>query len=699
MTWIVRNLWLIPTLPILAAGVSALLPQRSRRPAAGLAVGSMAVSFLLALCAFAQAVHATGREVFNFSWFQFGDQTLQLGWVLDPLTAVMLVMVTFVGLLIFIYSTGYMEHDENFTRFFCFLALFAGAMLGVIISNSLLLLFMCWEIVGLTSYLLIGFWYQNPNAAAAAKKAFITTRIGDLGLLIGMVWLYGQTHTLLFYADGAGALEKTALTHLVAQTTIYGLTLSSAIGLLIFCGAAGKSGQVPLHVWLPDAMEGPTPVSALIHAATMVAAGVFLIARVYPLMAAGAPLMSAHPADLITPTLALQVVTWIGAITALFAATVAVAQWDIKRILAYSTVSQLGYMMLGLGVGGPAVGMFHLITHAFFKALLFLGAGSVIHGCSGEQDIRRMGGLSKYMPITFATYGVGMLALSGFPLVFSGFWSKDAILHAAHNWSISQAPFYMATLGALLTAFYMTRQVCYVFLGSLRLPAHGPVAHDEPHSEDTRHHGAGHPHESPAVMTAPLAILAVCTVLLGLIGTPAWPWFQSFLEGHAVEPTTHEPGLLAVMVASSVIALFGIYLGYIVYGRRPATRADAADPIGNRVPHAFRFLHNAWYIDALYAATFVRLTRWFAYLADIFDRFIFNGIVQVVSFAVLGLAWLDSFFDQYVVNFGFDTGWRSISLGGRAFATLQNGRAQAYLRYIGLALVALVVLLLWGVAR
>ena len=699
MTWIVRHLWLIPALPMLAAGISALLPQRSRRPAAGLAISSMGISFLLALCAFANALHTPGHQFFNFNWLQFGDQSLQLGWLLDPLTAVMLVMVTFVGLLIFIYSTGYMEHDENFTRFFCFLGLFAGGMLGVVIANSLLLLFMCWEIVGLTSYLLIGFWYQTPSAAAAAKKAFITTRIGDLGFLIGMVWLYAQTHTLLFYNNGGGSLEQMGIVSIVGQTAIPGISVLAAIGILIFCGAAGKSGQVPLHVWLPDAMEGPTPVSALIHAATMVAAGVFLMARVYPLInyrVIEDYIGIGTPPAVYTP---LQVVTWVGAITALFGATVAVAQWDIKRILAYSTVSQLGYMMLGLGVGGPAVGMFHLITHAFFKALLFLGAGSVIHGCSGEQDIRRMGGLRKYMPITFATYGIGMLALSGFPLVVSGFWSKDAILHAAHNWSVSQAPFYMATLGALLTAFYMTRQVCYVFFGSLRLPSHGPVSHDEPHSEDTRHHGAGHPHESPAVMTAPLAILAFFAITLGFLGTPAWPWFQSFLEGRAIEPTTHEPGLAAVMVTSSIIALLGIALGWLLYGRRPVTTCDAIDVLDRAQPQTFRFLHNAYYIDALYAATFIRLTRWLAHLSNFFDRFIFNGVVQLVSFGVLALAWLDSFFDNYIVNFGFDTGWRSISLSGRALAALQNGRAQAYLRYIGLALVALVIFLLWGVAR
>ncbi len=391
MNWIVRNLWLIPALPLFAAGISALTKQKGRAIAASLAIGSMGISFLLALCAFAHVLvlRSAGQatqQVFNFPWFQFGNDWLSLGWVLNPLTAVMLVMVTFVGLLIFIFSVGYMEHDENFTRFFCFLALFAGAMLGVIIANSLLLLFMCWEIVGLTSYLLIGFWYFKPSAAAAAKKAFITTRIGDLPFFLGIVWLYSQTGTLLFYNNGAGCLEPAAITHLLSQTTTIGLCVATGIALLIFCGAVGKSGQFPLHVWLPDAMEGPTPVSALIHAATMVAAGVFLVARVYPLMAAHNGL-----AGVLTTSTALQAVTWIGAITALFGALIAVAQFDIKRILAYSTVSQLGYMMMGLGVGGVAVGMFHLITHAFFKALLFLGAGSVIHGCSGEQDIRQHG--------------------------------------------------------------------------------------------------------------------------------------------------------------------------------------------------------------------------------------------------------------------------------------------------------------------
>ncbi len=289
MTWIVQNLWLIPSMPILAAGLSAFSKRQNRRFAASVAIGSMFFSLLLSLFAFTQVLRFSGhgeppREVFNFPWFQVGNEWLKLGWMLDPLTATMLVMVTFVGLLIFIYSVSYMAHDENFTRFFCFLSLFAGAMLGVVIANSLLLLFICWEIVGLTSYLLIGFWYHKPSAAAAAKKAFVTTRIGDLAFLLGMVWLSSEAGTLLFYDAGAGCLEHSALIRLVAQTTSIGMAASTGIGLLIFCGAIGKSGQVPLHVWLPDAMEGPTPVSALIHAATMVAAGVFLVARIYPLM-------------------------------------------------------------------------------------------------------------------------------------------------------------------------------------------------------------------------------------------------------------------------------------------------------------------------------------------------------------------------------------------------------------------------------
>jgi NADH-quinone oxidoreductase subunit L len=702
MNWIVQNLWLIPALPLLAAGLNALAKQKSKRLSASMAIGSMALSFLLAVWAFAHVLLLRGsgqvtQQVFNFRWFQFGNDWLSLGWVLNPLTAVMLVMVTFVGLLIFIFSVGYMEHDENFTRFFCFLALFAAAMLGVIIANSLLLLFMCWEIVGLTSYLLIGFWYFKPSAAAAAKKAFITTRIGDLPFFLGMVWLYSQTGTLLFYNGGTGCLEPTAIRHMLSHTTAIGMCVATGIALLIFCGAVGKSGQFPLHVWLPDAMEGPTPVSALIHAATMVAAGVFLVARVYPLM-------SAHNgiAGVLTTSTALQAVTWVGAITALFGSLVAVAQWDIKRILAYSTVSQLGYMMMGLGLGGVAVGMFHLITHAFFKALLFLGAGSVIHGCSGEQDIRKMGGLRKLMPITFATYAVAMLALCGFPL-FSGFWSKDEILHAAHHWNISQTPYYMGAFAALLTAFYMSRQVFYVFGGSSRLTEETTDAsHAAPADAANHHHGSGEIHESPAVMTVPLVLLSVFALLLGFFGTPAWPWFQSFLDDTplAVKFSAFgEGGILPVMLVSSLIVFLGLGLGWYFYGRKPIESVDAPDSFGKLSPATFTVLGHAFYFDALYGATLIRLNMLFSTISNWLDRWIWNGAVKTVTQLVFGLAHLDNFLDTHVVNSGFDEGCESVSLGGQVLSRLQAGRVQGYLKIVAGALIVFTVVLLWKAQR
>jgi NADH-quinone oxidoreductase subunit L len=697
MHWILQQLWLIPALPLAAAAVLAVTARPYRRLAATLTISTMAASFALSLAAFFATLSksfggGTGRVVHNFDWLQIGEASLRLGWVLDPLTAIMLVMVTFVGLLIFIYSVGYMAHDENFTRFFCFLSLFAAAMLGLVISNSLLLLFICWELVGLASYLLIGFWFQKPSAAAAAKKAFITTRIGDVVFFLGMLWLYSQAGTLLFYDDGNGCLEKSSLASMVGRATVGGMAVTTGIGLLIFCGAIGKSGQVPLHVWLPDAMEGPTPVSALIHAATMVAAGVFLIARVYPLM-------DPNVAGVAGSAAALTAVTWIGAITAVFAACIAVAQTDIKRILAYSTVSQLGFMFMGLGTGGVAVGMFHLITHAFFKALLFLGAGSVIHGCHEEQDIRKMGGLKKYMPVTFATYAVGMMALSGVPIFFSGFWSKDEILHAAHGWHGSPLPFYLAIFGAALTAFYMTRQMFYVFAGENRGgedAAH--VAGEPAHHQET-------PHESPRVMTVPLVVLAIFAVVLGFIGTPVWPWFQSYLAGGKLEVDFHEllhPDVLWTMAVSLVIVTLGIGLGWSLYGRRPIESADAPDALEKIGRGTFLlkdvivWLQHKLYIDEFYEATVVRLNAAAAWICDALDYWLWNGLVMVVGYVTLGLSWVNRVFDEYVINLGFDEGCQSARGGGKLLALIQNGRVQDYLRIIGVALAALVLFLMWG---
>src|SRR5213080_4405701 len=505
-SWIVSHLWLIPAVPFAASLIILSLSNARLKSAAALALFGQALALALSILAFVPTLQFPGfRSVQNFTWFTFGEETLRLGFVLDPLAAVMLVMITLVGLCIFLFSVGYMADDKNFTRFFAYLSFFSGAMLGVVIANSLLLLFVFWELVGLASFLLIGFWIERPSAAAAAKKAFITTRIGDMGFFLGILWLYHRSGTLLFYDGGRGCLENVGLLTLGASATF--------IALLIFCGAVGKSGQFPLHVWLPDAMEGPTPVSALIHAATMVAAGVFLVARVYPVFSAGA----IHGVSS-----SLTVVVWIGVITGLMAALIAVAQSDIKRILAYSTVSQLGLMMVSLGVGGVAAGIMHLLAHGFFKALLFLGSGSVIHGCHGEQDIRNLGGLRRFMPVTFVTYAIGMMALSGVPLLFSGGWTKEEILHDIGHWPPSHAPYYLMFAGVVLTALYMTRQIIYVFFGDPRA-------------------SVDHSHESPHVMTRPLIALALGAILLSVVLTPAWPWLHEYLTG---EPVHFEFGRL-----------------------------------------------------------------------------------------------------------------------------------------------------------
>src|SRR6184192_3446369 len=498
-SWITTNVWLIPAPPLVASILILAFGKAARRAAAAVAILGQIAALTMSIFAFVPTLHSHGfRAVQNFTWFTFGEQILRIGFVLDPLAAAMLLMIALVGLCIFVFSIGYMGEDKNFSRFFAYLSFFSGAMLGVVVANSLLLLFVFWELVGLASYLLIGFWIERPSAAAAAKKAFITTRIGDMGFFLGMLWLYGRAGTLLFYDNGRGCLEGTGLALLGASATF--------IALLIFCGAAGKSGQFPLHVWLPDAMEGPTPVSALIHAATMVAAGVFLVARVYPLFSLGA-------VDAVTPS--LTVVVWIGVTTALMAALIALAQADIKRILAYSTVSQLGLMMVSLGVGGVAAGMVHLLAHGFFKALLFLGAGSVIQACHHAQDIRKMGGLQRVMPVTFRAYAIGMMALSGVPLFFSGGWTKEEILHATAHWPRSHAPYYLMLAGVILTALYMTRQMIYVFFGN-------------------RRSAAEHAHESPRVMTMPLIVLAIGTVFLSFVLTSAWPWLHGYLTGEPV---------------------------------------------------------------------------------------------------------------------------------------------------------------------
>ena len=674
MTLSVQHLWLIPALPLIAAGIGALTPRSGRTLAAGAAIGAMTLSFILACGALATALanpaaHATA----NFAWFDLGQGAFRLGWLLDPLTALMCVMVTFVSTLIFIFSLGYMHEDANAKQFFCFLSLFAAAMLGILVANSLLLLFVSWELVGLASYLLIGFWFHKPEAAAAAKKAFITTRIGDLGFLLGILWLYHSTGSLLFFDDGKGVLETAALGSLAAHTTVGGLALSTAIGLLIFCGAVGKSGQFPLHVWLPDAMEGPTPVSALIHAATMVAAGVFLIARVYPLMMADHDLAS-------VPVHALTVVAFIGAITALMGALIAVAQNDIKRVLAFSTVSQLGYMMLALGVGSWVAAIFHLLTHAFFKALLFLGAGSVIHAAHHEQDMRKLGGLSKPMRVTFATFAIGMMALAGVPFLFSGFWSKESILHAAHEWDVSHLPLYAGLAAVVLTAFYMTRLVAETFFGK------------------PRSHGAEHAHESPAVMTVPLVILAICAIALGFLGTPALPWLQSVLTGVPVPPFELHKIFegAGLMVLSIVLVAIGIGTGWAIYWRRLRTTDTAPDPLETAAPGVIAFLGARMKFDELYAATVGKLNTFLAALADFADRYVWGGLVNFLALFGEFAGTVNRETDEDALNGGFNATSEKLRGTGQAYSRAQTGDAHGYLRAIAIGFVVLVLLVIMG---
>jgi NADH-quinone oxidoreductase subunit L len=653
-SWIVTYLWLIPTVPLAASLLILSLASSRRAAAVALAIIGQIAALALAVMAFLPTLEAPGWRVsHNFIWFTFGDHALRLGWVLDPLAAAMLLMITFVGLWIFVFSAGYMTGDKDFSRFFAYLSFFSAAMLGVVIANSLLLLFVCWELVGLASYLLIGFWIHKPSAAAAAKKAFITTRIGDIGLFLGILWLYRDSGTLLFYDDGNGCLEKTGLLALGASATF--------VALLIFAGAAGKSGQFPLHVWLPDAMEGPTPVSALIHAATMVAAGVFLVARVYPLFSLGA-------IDGVTPS--LTVVVWIGVVTALMAALIALAQADIKRILAYSTVSQLGLMMVSLGVGGLAAGIMHLLAHGFFKALLFLGSGSVIHGCDHEHDIRQMGGLRRLMPVTFFTYAIGMMTLSGVPLLFSGAWTKEEILHATANWPRTSMPHYLMMVGVVLTALYMTRQMIFVFFGNKRASSE-------------------HAHESPAVMTLPLIMLAACSIFLSVVLTPAWPWLHDYLLG---EPAHFAIGRLIqpLLFVSLALVAAGIGLGVLFY-----RKAGVTDPLAQAQPALFRFLQNKMWLDELYEHTVLALAHFAARLSDVIDRYFWDGLVR--AFGKLGqlFGMFSAGFDERGINAVVDRGAGGTRGLGRFISARHSGQIQTYLGAVAIGMLTLLLLYAW----
>ena len=663
-----RQQWLIPTIPLVAAAIQSLLPRRARKLSAGICITGMGLACVLAIRAFIATLgHPEAvREFYNFTWFEFGSTSLQLGFILDPLTAAMAAMVTFVGFWIFVNATGYMHGDENFTRFFCFLSLFAAAMLGLVVSNNILLLFMCWELVGLCSYLLIGFWFHKPSAAAACKKAFITTRIGDVGFFLGILMLFWKTHTLnLYTAEGTGALQQIGVQ--LMGPGWFGWSVATTIAVLLFIGAMGKSAQFPLHVWLPDAMEGPTPVSALIHAATMVAAGVFMVGRMYPLFIAGGSVEH--------PTFAMDMVLYVGAFTALFSATIAVAQFDIKRVLAYSTCSQLGFMVMALGAGGLVPGQFHLLTHAFFKALLFLGSGCVIVGTHHEQDMRKMGGLRKYMPITFVCYLIGMLALSGvYP--FAGFFSKDEVLLV--TFQRSKVAWGMATFAAFLTAFYMTRQMFMVFGGKWR------GGDDHGHHAESHGHGGHEPHEVPWNMWLPIAVLSLFAIGLGFYGGQ----YAHYL-GAEEELLS---GKVLVMGLSISVGVLGILFGWVLYGRNPQTHASNPDPLEAKLGGLFMCLNRKWYVDEFYEATIIRATMATGTLFRVIDKRVVDGLLHSIVWVVRGIShvcrWVG---DEFFINGGFDAGCQTVRGSGWLMSKLQSGRIQTYFRVLGLGTIILLV--------
>jgi NADH-quinone oxidoreductase subunit L len=696
--------WLIPLPPILSFFTIVLWAYRSNRLSHILAVGSMLASWGMAMFVFWRAVttHDLGHNpiVSSFDWIPIGETWLRFGVLIDPLSAVTLFFVAWTCMAIFLYSVGYHNFGQRrdpedrpglpphaggiepmYARFFAFISLFAFGMLTMVISDNLLLLFIGWEIMGLCSYLLIGFWFAKESARKAMIKAFITTRVGDVFMLLGIAYLYSVTGTLNYRE----ILFNHQVLETLAQTpsVIGGLSTAGLIGLLLFMGAVGKSAQWPLHVWLPDAMEGPTPVSAMIHAATMVSAGVYMLLRFFPLLTAGW-----HEGGSLTPT--MLVVAFIGAFTALFAATIALAQNDIKRVLAYSTISQLGYMVAAVGIGAFVAAAFHLITHAFFKALLFLGSGSVIHGMEhgvhethehvDAQNMFNMGGLRRKMPLTFWSFLLGGLALSGFPVLTAGFWSKDEILADAFA-NGHMGVFLVLALAALLTAFYTMRQITLAFLGAPRTKA------------------AEHAHESVWTMTLPLVVLAVFAVAAGWGGIPEhFPvlggvvpnWFHAFVGGTLLEhplPLDFHP---LPLLASVGVALTGLLLGWLVYRR---VSEGAPDPLKRPLGPLYTLLKNKYYFDELYDVAFVRPAYWLAetFVYRLLDRGLIDGILHAVGrFALRVGAFFRNYIDVPVVNGTGDMIGEGVKRAGRVFRLIQTGRVQEYV-IVGLVFTGLLL--------
>jgi NAD(P)H-quinone oxidoreductase subunit 5 len=652
MNPLIDNIWLVPLYPLVAA-LTIILGRwfkimPIREIAMFLTVGATGLGLVHAVGALQWLLANPGKAIeMNVPWLTAGSLQFQLGTLLDPMSVMMLIVVTFISLFIQIYTHGYMSHDKGYCRFFAYLAMFNFAMLGLVLSTNLFQMYIFWELVGVCSFLLIGFWYHREPAAKACLKAFLMNRVGDFGLLVGILALLGTTFpwwqqalakfpnlSLLSFQALPGAADF-ALTQLIAQHgSATGPVLFTVITLLIFMGPMAKSAQLPLHTWLPDAMEGPTPISALIHAATMVAAGIYLVARVFPLLE-------------LSPW-ASSIIAGIGALTALVAATIALTQTDIKKALAYSTVSQLGFMMAAAGLGAVPAALFHLFTHAFFKAMLFLGSGSVIHACEDEQDMRLMGGLLKKLPITGITYLIGCLSISGFLL--SGFWSKDLILLGAVN---NPVIFSVLAFTAGMTAFYMFRTFFMTFMGTYR--------------------GTTHVHHESPVMVMPLVVLAVPSVLVGFLLSglvPGVPSFQTLFVphiAHHLSPLQHEiehtiiAGLNPLAWASLGIGALGAFAAFLFYGPKPVISADwfrrTFDPL-------YVLFSRKWYFDEFYQNFVVdKVYLPFARLSSLFDKGIVDGLVNLAGTSVL--------------------------VGGGALRAVQNGSVQWYLAVLAVGIFSL----------
>ncbi|MEM9218599.1 MAG: NAD(P)H-quinone oxidoreductase subunit 5 [Cyanobacteria bacterium P01_F01_bin.150] len=693
MELIYQYAWLIPVFPLLGAAVigvgliaygKAISKKRSLCSAfiVSLIGTGMVISFSLLIS------QLQGHEPYlrTFEWASAGDFHLTMGYTIDHISSLMLVIVTTVAFLVMIYTDGYMAHDPGYIRFYSYLSLFSSSMLGLVISPNLVQIYIFWELVGMCSYLLIGFWYDRKAAANACQKAFVTNRVGDFGLLLGILGLYWATGSFDFVTIGE-RLE------VLLESGAISAGLATLFGILVFLGPMAKSAQFPLHVWLPDAMEGPTPISALIHAATMVAAGVFLVARMFPVFE--------------SLPVVMDTIAWVGATTAFLGASIAITQNDIKKGLAYSTMSQLGYMVMAMGVGAYGAGLFHLMTHAYFKAMLFLGSGSVIHGMEEvvghdpalAQDMRLMGGLRQYMPITSSTFLLGTLAISGIP-PFAGFWSKDEILGSTYE--VSPILWGIGWLTAGITAFYMFRMYFSTFEGEFRgndlelrktlknaqlkplglevSPGFGLEVQDDGHGESHgEEHGDSHgddhgahghsssPHESPLTMTFPLMALAVPSALIGLIGTPFSNYFEWFIhpasEVISEVPTEVEWGEFLLMGGNSVgIGLIGITLASFMYLRGKIDASKIADSI----KPLYNLSLNKWYIDEIYDSVFVQGTRRVAKQVLEVDIRIVDGIVNLTGFVTL--------------------------VTGEGLKYFENGRAQFYALIVFGAVLGLVLL-------